>query len=315
MTTEKGKKRVSFKVDREHKYEHRYKYTIYEKDGEIATITLNRPDKLNAIGMGADPKDWEGSLLWRDLFGALDEAARDDELKVVIIKGAGRSFCAGFDISRVYHIYEDFDEEPGKRRPSQRARLNVDREWALDNLKLLLHPKITIAQVHGHCIGQGAVIAEACDLTIVADDAHISHAEQRLGFAGSGENLLPLFQMLGWKRARELMVTGRAMDGKEAESIGWATKSVPFDQLEEEVNKTANQIALLPRDGIAIGKASNHMILDILGITQGWLHCYLTHTLFTNLRFEADEYSFIREREHVGARTAFHKRDDRYLET
>ncbi len=290
----------------------KYKSVIYEKEGEIAKITLNRPDKLNALGMGGDPKDWEGRQLWRDLFSALDEAADDDELKVVIIKGAGRSFCAGFDISRVYHVYEDCDEEPGKRRPSQRSRLHLDRKWTEDNLKILLHPKVTIAQVHGHCIGQGASIAEACDITIVADDAHISHAEQRLGFAGSGENLLPLFQMVGYKKARAMMLLGEAMDGKEADRIGWATKSVPPDKLEEEVDKIAKQVALLPRDGIAIGKASNHLLLDILGVTQGWVHAYLTHTLFTNLRFEPGEYSFIRERGYEGARSAFHKRDERY---
>ena len=110
-----------------------------------------------------------------------------------------------------------------------------------------------------------------------------------------------------------MMLLGEAMDGKEAERIGWATKSVPFDKLEEEVSRIAKQVALLPRDGIAIGKASNHLILDILGVTQGWLHAYLTHTMFTNLRFEPGEYNFIKSRKEEGARTAFHKRDERYM--
>jgi len=310
MATEKGKKRTSFKVDREHKYEHRYKYAIYEKDGEIAKITLNRPDKLNVF-------DFPGLDWIVDSFeSALDEAAWDDVLKVVIIKAAGRSFCAGHDLESIYRVYEDWDEEPGKKRPSQRARLNVDRNWMDMYNRILLHPHVTIAQVHGHCIGEGALISEHCDLTIVADDAHISHAEQRLGFAGSGIPLTPLYQMLGWKRARELMLTGRALDGKEAERIGWATKSVPFDQLEEEVSKMASQIALLPRDGIAIGKASNHMVFDILGISRGWAHAYITHTMFTNLRFEPGEYSFVKERGRdrtkEGARSGFHGLHDRY---
>ena len=184
-----------------------YRYVIYEKAGEIAKITLNRPDKLNVIDFPGD------GGIFDDLMAALDEAASDDELKVVIIKGAGRAFCAGHDLSRIYHVYEEKDKEPGKRRPSQRARLNTDRKWLEGHQKILLFPKVTIAQVHGHCIGEGAGIAEACDITIVADDAHISHAEQRLGFAGSGLNLLPLFQMIGYKKARELVLTGRAMDG------------------------------------------------------------------------------------------------------
>ena len=174
---------------------------------------------------------------------------------------------------------------------------------------------MTIAQVHGHCIGEGACISEMSDIVIVADDAHISHAEQRLGFAGSGLNLVPLFQMIGYKKARELVLTGRAMDGKEAERIGWATKAVPFAKLEEEVGKMAQEICLLPYDGIAIGKASNHMILDILGLTQGWLQGYLTHTMFTNLRFEESEYNFVRQRREGGVRTGVHKRDERYTET
>lgn len=309
---EEKKKRVSFKVDREHKYEHKYKYTIYEKDGAIAKITLNRPDKLNAI----DFPGLDGMV--DSLEAALDEAARDDELKVVIIKAAGRAFSAGHDLETIYRVYEDWDEKPGERRPSQRARLNVDRNWMDMHNKILLHPHVTIAQVHGHCIGEGAAIAEECDITIVADDAQISHAEQRLGFSGSGIPLIHLFQMLGWKRARELVLTGRTIDGKEAQQIGWATKSVPFDQLEEEVIKTAQQIALLPADGIAIGKASTHMIFDTLGISRGWLHAYLTHTMFTNLRFESGEYNFVKERgrdrKTEGARAGFHKMHGRYQE-
>ena len=284
-----------------------YKYVLYEKAGEIAKVTLNRPDKLNVIDFPGD------GGIFDDFMAALDEAADDDELKVVIIKGAGRAFCAGHDLNRIYRVYEEKDKEPGKRRPSQRARLNTDRKWLEGHQKILLFPKVTIAQVHGHCIGEGAAIAEACDITLVADDAHISHAEQRLGFAGSGLNLLPLFQMIGYKKARELVLTGRAMDGVEAERIGWATKSVPFNQLEEEVNSMAKEIALLPYDGLAIGKASNHLILDTLGLTQGWLHGYLTHTLFTNLRFEAGEYNFVKQRKSEGTRTGVHKRDDRYL--
>ena len=286
-----------------------YKHVIYEKEGEIAKITLNRPEKLNVIDFPGD------GGIFDDFMAVLDEAAADDELKVVIIKGAGRAFCAGHDLSRIYHVYEEKDKEPGKRRPSQRARLNTDRKWLAGHQKIMLFPKVTIAQVHGHCIGEGAAIAEFCDITIAADDAHISHAEQRLGFSGSGINLLPFFQMVGYKKARELVLTGRSLDGIEAERIGWVTKSVPFEKLEEEVDRTAREIALLPHDGIAIGKASNHQILDLLGLTKGWLQGYMTHTLFTNLRFEPGEYNFVKNRKEDGTRTGIHKRDDRYMET
>jgi len=285
-----------------------YKYVIYEKDGEIATITLNRPEKLNVMDFPGD-----GGIM-DDFSAALDEASNDDDLKVLIIKGAGRAFCAGHDLERIYKVYEEWDKEPGKRRPSQRARLLTDRRWLEVHQKLLLHPRVTIAQVHGHCIGEGAAIAEMCDISVVSEDAHISHAEQRLGFAGSGINLIPLFQTVGYKKARWMCLTGEAISGIEAERIGWATKAVPPDKLDEEVKKIAKQVTLLPKDGIAIGKVSNHMILDILGLTAGWLQGYMTHTLFTNLRYEPGEFIFVKDRKDKGARAGFHKRDERYME-
>jgi enoyl-CoA hydratase len=286
-----------------------YQYIIYEKDGDISRITFNQPDKLNVMDFPGDHG------IYDEFMAALDEAANDDSLKVVIIKGAGRSFCAGHDLSRIYKVYEEQDAEPGKRRPSQRARLKIDRKWIEGHQKLLLFPKLTVAQVHGHCIGEGALIAEMCDLALVADDAKISHAEQRLGFAGSGINLIPLFQTVGYKKARWMALTGEAISGVEAERIGWATKSVPSEKLEEEVNSVAKKLTLLPYDGIAIGKAANHMICDILGLNNGLLFGYLTHTLFTNLRYEPDEYNFVQKRKNEGVRTGIHKRDERYIET
>ena len=285
-----------------------YKYVVYEKEGDIAKITLNKPDKLNVMDFPGD------GGIFDDFMAALDEASEDDDLKVVIIKGAGRAFCAGHDLSRIYKVYEEQDKKPGERRPSQRGRLNIDRKWLAGHQKILLFPKVTIAQVHGYCVGEGAIISELCDITIVANDAHISHAEQRMGFAGSGIHLLPLFQTVGYKKARGLLLTGRAMDGIEADRMGWATQSVPFDKLEEEVSKVAKEITLLPHDGIAIGKASNHQVPDILGVTQGWAQGYISHTLFTNLRFEPSEYNFVKKRKDEGTRTGIHKRDDRYTD-
>lgn len=284
-----------------------FKYVLYEKEGEIAKITLNRPDKLNAMDFPGD------GGLFDEFMAALDTAAEDDDLKVTIIKAAGRSFCAGHDLSRIYKVYEEQDEEPGKRRPSQRSRLKIDRKWLEGHQKILLFPKITIAQVHGHCIGEGAIISEMCDIAIVANDAHISHAEQRLGFAGSGLNLIPLFQLVGYKKARWMVLSGDAMDGIEAERVGWATKSVPYEKLEEEVEATARRMLLLPKDGIMIGKASNQWICDILGFNDGLTKAYITHTLFTNLRFESGEYNFVKGRKDGGTREGIHKRDERYL--
>ena len=283
-----------------------YQYVLYEKDGAVVRITLNRPEKLNAM----DFPDQGGIL--DQFYAALTVAEDDDEVKVVVIRGAGRSFCAGHDLDTVGFVYGMGTGQEGDRRASQRIRLKIDRRWMERHLKLLLFPKITIAQVHGHCIGEGAIMLEACDMAVVADDVQISHAEQRLGFSGSGLNLLPLYLTVGMKRARELLLTGRSVNGAEAVQMGLANQSVPVDELDAAVQKLCDTVTLLPADGIAIGKASNHMILDILGATSGLIQGYVTHTLFTNLRFEPEEHNFFKDRRESGTRSAFHARDDRY---
>ena len=285
-----------------------YQTVIYEKEGATASVTLNRPEKLNAIDFPG-----QGGIC-DDLYAALEEAADDDDVKVVILRGAGRSFCSGHDLNTVGFVYGMGTGEKGERRASQRSRLKVDRAWIERHLKLLLHPKITIAQVHGHCVGEGSVMMEACDIAVAAEDAQISHAEQRLGFSGGGMNMLPLYLSVGMKRARELLVTGRTLSGTEAAEMGLVNKAVPLADLDQEVHRYAEQAALLPADGIAIGKLSHHWILDILGATQGWAQGYATHTLFTNLRFEEGEYNFFKARREKGVRTGFHERDERYDE-
>jgi len=283
------------------------KYVVWEKEGEIARVTLNRPDKLNCFDFPGQGGTFD------QLQAVLAAIEEEDEVKVVIIKGAGRAFSSGHDLSTIWHIYGGADEK-NARRPSQRARLNIDRKWMEGHNRILLYPKITIAQVHGYCLGEGAIIMEMCDMAIAAEDTQIGHIEQRIGFAGSGLNLLPLFQHVGVRRAREMVLRGNMISGKEAAEIGLVNKAVPADKLEDEVNKLAAEMLLLPLDGIAIGKASMHLIYDILGLTQGWLQGYLTHTMFTNLRFEPGEFSLLKERREKGTREAFHKRDERYLD-
>lgn len=285
-----------------------YKTIICERQGVIARITLNRPEKLNAF-------DFPGQGgIFDDLQAALGEVEADDDVKVLIIKGSGRAFSSGHDLNTIYYVYGGGKGEKGERRPSQRARLNIDRKWMEGHQRIMLFPKLTIAQIHGYCLGEGATIMEMCDIAIAAEDAQIGHVEQRIGFAGSGLNLVPFYLQVGARRARELLLTGRIISGTEAAEIGWVTRAVPIDQLETEVNRAARELTLLPKDGISIGKASHHHIADILGMTQGWLQGYVTHTMFTNLRFEEGEYNLLKHRKEKGTREAFHGRDDRYLE-
>jgi enoyl-CoA hydratase len=135
-----------------------------------------------------------------------------------------------------------------------------------------------------------------------------------LGFSGSGVlGITHLIYHVGMKRALELLLTGKVITGKEAAAIGLVNKAVPADKLDEETMKYAKAMTLLPRDGIAIGKATRHLIYDRIGLISDFIPAYISHTLFTNVRWEDDEYNFFKERRDKGsAKEAFHKRDERY---
>jgi enoyl-CoA hydratase len=286
-----------------------YKYIIYEAKDHIATITMNKPDQMNAfqwIGRGEDAQE---------VWNAFDRAADDDDVKVIILKGSGRAFTVGHDLTKVGFIYGMGTGKKGESRPSQRIRLKYDKMGMDDNMMhVFLNPKITISQLHGYCIGGGVYFPLLCDLAVAAEDAKLGLTEQRLGFSGSGVlGITHLIYHIGMKRAMELLLTGKTISGKEAAAIGLVNKAVPADKLDEETLKLAKAIALLPRDGIAIGKATRHLIYDRIGLISDFIPAYISHTLFTNLRWEDDEFNFFKERRDKGsARDAFHARDQRY---
>ncbi|MDY6836053.1 MAG: enoyl-CoA hydratase/isomerase family protein [Chloroflexota bacterium] len=280
---------------------------IYKKDGNIVRITLNYPEKLNVW-------DFPGQGGLTDQFySVLRDAEDDDDIKVIVIKAAGRGFSAGHDLNTVGFVYGIGTGKPDERRASERIRLKVDRAWMDNQQRLFLCPKITIAQVHGYCVGEGFYTMQLCDLAVASEDAQLGHTEQRLGFSGSGIPSIPVLIMtVGMKRAMDLLITGRLISGTEAEKMGLVNKAVPMDKLDEEVDRLATAGALLPRDGIAIGKATRHMIYDSLGLTSGFAQGYYSHSFFTNLRWENDEYNFFQQRRDKGTKEGFHGRDERF---
>jgi len=281
---------------------------IYEKEdfeeGSMVTLTMNKPETLNALNIEFS----------REIDEALTEVEQDDDVKVVVFKGSGKSFSSGYDLERVYFVYGGGTgkAEDKSRRPSQRSRLAYDR-WRSESLRrIFLLNKITIAQVHGYCIGGGLYMSLCCDMTIAAEDAKIGHSEQRLGFSGAMYVFPIEVALIGQKRARELLLTGKLIDGKEAERIGLVNQVVPADQLEAETRKLARSMTLLPRDGIAIGKATARLAYDSMGLSSAFGQGYLGHTLFTNIRYEPGEFNFIKRRRDVGMREAVKERDARY---
>lgn len=283
----------------------KYKHVIYEKEGPIARIIMNKPEKLNAyVFFGGEDAE--------EIWAAFDEAAEDDEVKVVIWKGKGRAFSVGHDLSKVGFVYGFGRGKPGERRPSQRIRLKLDRYCTEQTKKIFTHPKITIAQAHGYCIAGGLWNAMLCDLITASEDALFGVTEQRMGFGGSGVQVALLIQTVGLKRALDLLLTGKMISAKEAHEMGLVNYLFPSDKLEEETEKLAQAMALYPRDGIALGKATRHLVYDALGLTASFDLAYVSHTMFTNLRFEPDEYNFFKERRDKSTREAWEGRDERY---
>ena len=277
---------------------------LLEKDGPVAHLVLNRPEKHNALRF-ADLDD---------LVDLLHAAEEDDDVRVIVLRGRGPSFCSGQDYNDAVASY---GLEPGAdgtkpRRPSQRSRLLQDRRLGANYMAFQYCLKPIIAQVQGVCTGAGLYLVELVDLAIAAQDARFSHAEQRLGLAGNTWHLNTQILTYGPKKARELLLLGDEFDGTEAERIGLVNRAVPAAQLETAVAEWAVRIAQHPRDALVTGKAMWQMALDSLGGSQQFARGYVGHTLGTNIRYEEDEFNFLRERRQSGTSEAFAERERHY---
>jgi enoyl-CoA hydratase len=277
---------------------------LLEKDGPVAHLILNRPEKHNALRF--DDLD--------DLVGLLHAAEEDDDVRVIVLQGRGQSFCSGHDYNDAVAAY---GLEPGAdgakpRRPSQRSRLLQDRRLGANYMAFQYSLKPIIAMVQGVCTGAGLYLVELVDLAIAAQDARFSHAEQRLGLAGNTWQLNTQILKYGPKKARELLLLGDEFDGTEAERIGLVNRAVPAAELETAVTEWAVRIAQHPRDALVTGKAMWQLALDSLGGSQQFARGYVGHTLGTNIRYEEDEFNFLRERRQSGTSGAFAERERHY---
>ena len=278
-----------------------YKEIIYEKEGEIGRITLNVPDRLNPLGQ----------VMMDEITDALGDAREDEDIKVVIFKAAGRAFSAGHsmgDFSRWY----GFSTDKKMRKETQEFKLRRDRRMSEFWRTVYYFPKVTIAQVNGLAIGGGLYLTIVTDITIAGESAKLSHSEMRLGHGGT-TYILPIeFGLIGVKKTRELMLIGEPIDAREAEKIGLVNKVVTDDKLDEEVTRIAKIICLSPADGIAIGKAHMHMVLEAMGMNSTFTSGYILHALYNNIRYRLGEFNFFKEAGAKGLKEAAHERDARY---
>ena len=237
-----------------------YENLLVDIDGPVATITLNRPEKLNAISQG----------LRDDLEAALRELNPGDAVRVIRLKAAGRAFCAGYDLT----------PERGALnwRPNQRtgdnawqlgeSRIALDREGLRQSVDRWLwmwsYRKPIVAQVHGWCLAGGGEMIGACDIVFAAQDARFGHP------AGRAIGIPPTLGMwpikIGLLKTKELLFSGDTIDGAEAEHLGMINRALPVDELEAQTMAYCQRIAQVPLDGLSVHKHSANRWFEIMGL-------------------------------------------------
>ncbi len=248
-------------------------------------LTLNRPAKLNAIN----------AELREALTAAVAEAADDDRVRVIAIAGAGRAFCAGYDLSEAFL--------PSAWSWREALAKDIDA-----TLAIWACPKPVIAQVHGYALAGGLELAMACDLIVAADDAQLGEPEIRFGSAPV--TLLMPF-LIGQKKTRELLMTGDLIDAAEAHRIGLVNRVVSRDRLEGEVDALADKLARVPPDVMAPTKVMLNRAMDAAGFAAA-VDMGLDVQSFINMSATAREFDRIVQSE--GLKAALAWRDQRYDE-
>ena len=210
----------------------------------VRRLTLNRPEKRNALN----------NRLRGELLESLRAADADPAVSVTIIRGAGPSFSAGYDLSADNRVEQPYYSAGG---PGQWSRHVVEGWFAIWDLA-----KPVIAQVHGYCLAGGSELATACDVVFAADDAQIGYPPVRLM---SPPDMQYHPWLVGMRRAMELMLTGDAMSGREAAEWGFATRAFPAGELEARTLEFAERAAKIPTELQQLNKRSVHRAMEIMG--------------------------------------------------
>ena len=280
-------------------------YVDYEVDEErhVATITFNRPDKLNALPVA-------GLEVVGD---RVREAEYDNRVKVIVFRGAGPCFGTGADGDELgYYIgYRDGTSKEDRRRPAQHQRMLPDRDMVVGAFTDVVANclKATICQVHGYCYGGHMQIALAADIVIASPDATFTHPAFRyLGCAP--QDMYQWIENLGVKKMKEIMLTMRPLDADEGERCGLVNKVVPEDELEQWVHDYTQAISMMPLDGIMMGKANMQVMANARGKGIGEAMTWIGHGWATNLQLNDGDYNFLRERREKGLGTALKDRDE-----
>jgi enoyl-CoA hydratase len=263
---------------------------LYECRGPAAWITLNRPDKLNAMN---------GDVV-RSLHEAMNRAERDDDVKVVVVTGAGRAFSAGYDLA----------EGAGSSlsgADAWHALLDADAELAM---RLWGLRKPTIAAVRGWCLAGGCELAMACDMVVAADDARFGMPEIRYG-SGPVALLMPF--VIGQKKTNELLFTGDAIDAAEAHRLALVNRVVAAESLEAAATALVAKIAPTPLPVLRLTKLALTRAYEAMGLRQA-VHANLDLSAILNSAETPEQQEFDRVVAERGLKAALAWRDSRYGE-
>ena len=268
---------------------------VYGTDGPIATITLNRPGQLNTI-VPPMPEEFES---------AIDLAIRDTSVKVIILRGAGRSFCAGYDFGDGFHAWDENITTNGAWDSGKDFAWSTAQALAPTQkfMSMWRAPKPVIAQVHGWCVGGGSDTALCADLVIASEDARIGTPYSRMwGCYLSGMWIY----RLGLTKAKEYALTGKPLSGREAADVGLINRAVPFAQLEAAVRQMAERLASIPLSQLAAMKLVVNQAYENMGLNSTQI---LGPILDGLMRNTPDAVNFIRRAEKEGVRSAIAARD------
>jgi enoyl-CoA hydratase len=240
-----------------------YATLLYEIDGPVATITMNRPDVANA----------QNTALLDDLDAAFDAADADDSVRVVILAAAGKHFSSGHDLKAL--VGDEHDEWRALRETPE-GKFRHEKVMYFDRcVKIYEFRKPTIAAVQGSCIAAGLMLAAMCDLIVAADDAVFQNPVLRM--TGAGVELLVEPWELGMRKAKEFLLTGDKIDAQEAWRLGLVNRVVPRDTLLEAAGEMAAKIALVPPVTAQVVKDSINHTFELMGKQASWKYHFMAH--------------------------------------
>ena len=215
---------------------------------QVRRITLNRPEKRNALN----------HALRGGIVSALEEADADPEVRVMIVRGAGKCFSSGYDLGGGNADQEMPWYTPGGDGQWPR---HVTKGW----MGIWELGKPVIAQVHGYCLAGGSELATCCDLVYMSNDAEMGYPAVRFGVPDNHFHAW----FIGMRKAMEMMITGDSISGEECVRLGWANACYPADQLEQKVLEVALRIASVPADLVQLNKRVVHRQMEIMGLHTG----------------------------------------------